>query len=360
MIISKGYRNAVIEFMRFFAISAIVFFHTETYYFQAYHHFDYGYIFVEFFFILTGFFAMMKISQKDEYTNIEVFGIFKNKIKSFYLQYLVSFAISFLIICIYVEKIKISEIFPKLLNYKWEIFGLQFSGFLKGEAWGNILNIPAWYISSLIISFALFCVLAAKFRKVFIYLIAPVTFVLTYATFINQFGTLDLNIQLTNICGLFFVTGNMRAFASMCFGAICYYLYKNLNNKKYAIKTRIVATIGEIFLLFSLLFIFIFNDLIVKEDLLLYLPIFGALIILGFSDIGFISSLLNRYFNKIPKYLGSLSMYIFLLQYPIIVYFIKDFKNMGYLNGMLSIYAVTIILCVIIKGLFDVVKKLKK
>jgi len=360
MLTTKGNKNAIIEFLRFFAITAIVFFHIETYYFHAYFHFDYAYIFVEFFFILTGFLTMMKISKKDNFTNTEVFELFKQKIKTFYVPYLLAFIISFLIICVYIEKIKISEIFLKILSYKWEILGLQNSGLIYDIKWDKILNIPAWYISSLIIAFALFCILATKFRKVFIFIIAPISAFLTYSTFINQFSTLDLNIQVTNICGFFVQTGNMRAFAGMSVGAIFYYLYKKIIEKEIKIKTKILATVVEVILIFSLVYLFVFNYLIKKEDLLFYIPIFGILIMLGFSNLGFISNLLSRYFNKIFGYLGGLSLYIFLLQFPIIKLFERYFNNLGYAKGILSIYVVTIAFSAILKGIFDVVKKEKK
>ena len=356
----EGNKNSVIELIRFFAISVIVFFHIEIYYFNKPLHFNYGYIFVEFFFIISGFFAMMNISKKDNFSGFEIVKMLWHKFKSIYPKYLAAFALSFIIIVIYIQKTNISEIFQKLINYKWEIFGLHFSGFIQGENWEKVLNIPAWYISSLIISFAVFVILATKFKKAFIYLIAPISILLTYSTFINQFGTLDLNIQLTNIFGFIINTGNMRAFAGMSLGAICYYIYLKIREDENNKKTKVIFTFVEVFLYCSILYLLKFNELLNNEDMVFYIFIFAVLVIIEFSKKGYIATFCSRVFNKIPIYLGDLSLYMFLFQYPVILLYKEDFSDIGYFKGMLIIYISIFVISVLIKSVFEIVKRIKK
>ena len=101
--IKKGKRDYVIESLRFIATIGIVVFHYEWLYVGHPIYFQHFYIFVEFFFILSGFFLVQNI--KPEKDTVEYI---KNTTIKLYIPYVLAFFASTRISCVVVLVIPFS------------------------------------------------------------------------------------------------------------------------------------------------------------------------------------------------------------------------------------------------------------
>ena len=111
----KSKRNGLIELWRFIACLSIAVFHYEWIYVKSPNLFIHLYIFVEFYFILSGFFLAANLYDK---TDNSIKYVFK-QFKKLYPLYLVSFIIVFII-----KNISVNDVSVWILNIwssKWEI-----------------------------------------------------------------------------------------------------------------------------------------------------------------------------------------------------------------------------------------------
>lgn len=174
----NGMRNPIIEFWRFVACVAIAAFHFEWVYIGHPVYLVHFYIWVEFFFILSGFFvASNTIDSNKEFTTL---GFLKREFKKVYPMYLVAFVFSFCITNL-VNDIKVKEWILLLWQSKWELLPLQMTGFVTS---GVSYNVASGYVSALLISTFIIHFLLKNNFKIFINIIAPSFIICGYARLI--------------------------------------------------------------------------------------------------------------------------------------------------------------------------------
>lgn len=170
-----------------------------------------GYIGVEFFFIVSGYFLMRQIdSGRTEASlnglRIAVVSRFK-KIAPYMLPtFLVLFAMAHL------KWQGVSALLADLAKSLYEILLLCMMGTIEACP---LYNPPIWYCSALLICVVIIYAVAKNYRDLFIKVLAPIAIVVIYSYLLLWFG--DLN-TITDKAGVLY-TGILRGLAAMCIGA---------------------------------------------------------------------------------------------------------------------------------------------
>ena len=216
-------RNYTIEFYRFITIIFIAIFHFGIQYTDRFHWPKGGYLGVEFFFILSGFFLMKEADKnkiKEESTSKLSVNYLMNKLKRLYPEYLLIIFI-FLFFNMFKDRLfSIKYIFEWLYKEIWELLFLHDFG---------IPNIymsatSTWFLCSLVINSYFIYYLIKKNKDLFIGFIAPITAILIYAYASREFGSLSFQGIYKGI----FYGALVRAWADMCIGVLSYNLYSFL------------------------------------------------------------------------------------------------------------------------------------
>ena len=267
--------------------------------------FSHGYLPVDFYFILSGYFIYNSFARHKQSTCI--YSI--NKLKKFYFEYIAAF---FLILLFQYNKIdSIGYIIEKIP----EIILLQNVGIFNGGG----INLPLWYMSVLIIGGGLLYSMLNNLSHLSIRIIFPL-FILLFYTFIFNENSSIQNWS-TNSC---FYMPLLRGMADMMLGIIISYLHQQRIFESFC-----RSYIGNLTVLisFGLLFYIIGSQNILDKYVLLFAPI----IIIGCMEP---NMWLYRALNiRIFGILGRVSYTILVIHYPISVLFsrlyIYDDKFLG-------------------------------
>lgn len=181
--------NYSIEFWRWFITCGICMLHFEVTYFPdgSQPLFKCGYLGVEFFFILSGFFLMKHM---EEHPEESAFIYTKKRLLKFYPELVVAW---FLLIAnlAYANKWGIQEIWKEFISHIWEYLLLN----AIGITW-NVLNGPTWYLSALIIVGYFIYWLIKWNKKVFLEFIAPLLVILVYSYYAYLGGGVRLSFDM--------------------------------------------------------------------------------------------------------------------------------------------------------------------
>lgn len=291
-------RNSSIDALKFLFSIAIVLFHFGRH--RDVNIMSGGYIFVEGFFMITGYFMMNSVSKaREKSIGKDTLSFITHKYLSFAPTLLAS-VITAQILTIVIYRLSPSAIALDLLNSVPEIIPLQITG-IKGSA----LTAVAWYLSAMMIALLILYPIARKAGKIFTNVICPVVAVMTYGVLCKEVGY--LNIISEYISGVPIQAGIFRAIAGICVGCILYSCVKSTENYK-------ANRFGEIcFLgaeLASLGFIFGVAQFLPKTYYDFYtIPAFFVLLYSCFGKKSLVSS---RFSLDFTKYLGMASLIIYL------------------------------------------------
>ena len=348
-------RNYTISFLKFIFSIFIVIYHCQFLFnkIRGFVLFKRGYLAVEFFFIVSGYYFMSSI-EKDEKSKKDIFLLNVkntfNKLKKFLPITIIAWMMTCLI-GYFLKSLKISEMLLSIYN-----------GLLIGMVGiGHNLNVPIWYLSaSLITMFILYPIIRAN-KKRYIYYVAPliVLFVLGYTY--RHYTSLDLTIYSSN--NLFY-SGMLRCIAELNIGIIIYEFIKwfnkflkKINDSNKIKKIKIIMQIFEIILYVAIFLFMLLAGTKSRVDYVLLLCIICATTI-SLSQQTYINKLLS---HKIIIYLEQLSLYIYVNQ-QIIIFNLKAWlKNntLGYYKSIVLVLLSTIIFSVIEYGIIKRIKKKK-
>ncbi len=293
-----------------------------------------GYICVEMFFIISGFFLYKNFVNKEksalEYTT--------SRIKKFYTIYIIGLVMMFII----------SEFnFEKIPQFIVEATMLQGTGIVS--SWGGNINGPCWYFSVMIIS-GYFIYSLLKYNKDrFIKFEAPIIIMLTY-TMMN--GRLEDWDKI-----LFFYIPLWRGLAAMCIGTIIAYFVESNQFEKFKDFWRGRKVL--LYIIEAICTCFIAYLIAYKTNYVMLVLLLFPIIILS-TQIEF--SLLNEVLNKrIFMIVNKISFAIFVMHQP----FIKLFSSISTLknNSLLLIcvtYGSVIMFSIVANAIIGKLKKLPK
>lgn len=323
-------RNLWIELCRFIASICIVIYHFEWLYIGKAIYFIHFYIFVELFFVISGFFLGKNIEKEavDGEENIKVLKYTYKQIKKLYLPYVISFVFSWLIL-ILCNDMGIKAILKSIYELKGEVLLMQTTGLYIPDLVANGVTAQ---LSALVIATCILGYFIQRYKHMFLNL-GWIAIIALYAHILAKYGNLS---QWTAFEGWFCV-GILRAVAGMAAGAWAYIVLYN-KIQKLSMKYRCICLV---FIVAMLAFLVFGRNYISYYDLVLYVPAFAVLVCLMYS-------LKNK---NIPKLLtsvctvvGGISYEIFLVHYALCKLLAYYFPNRAYLK-MLCVYIFLVLIC---------------
>lgn len=217
--LTKQSRNAEIDFYRLVMTLIVIFHHsrylTDPAWLEA--PFPGGYLPVEFFFILTGYFAVRKVMDSPDATYEE---IPRWMWKKFVPILKFDFAIGVVHRLIYSMMIKMPLVITikELIKSVYDLFFLRMAGFVSEQA--IQYNQSNWYLSAIFLVLPFFFAALLMNKKLMFGLIAPLSPILIYG------------YQVSN--GISLATGSLiRAWGGVCLGAVAYALTEKLKKTEF-------------------------------------------------------------------------------------------------------------------------------
>ena len=182
--------NNSIQFWRYLFTCVICMLHFEVAYFSGQQPiFKCGYLGVEFFFILSGFFLMKHAENSTEPSLVYTL----KKVKRFYPDLIICWLLLILNLA-WLSKYDVIMLFKELSSHIWEY--LLFNS--TGITW-NMLNMVTWYLSALLITGYFIYWIIQNGKKEFIEFIAPLTVFLIYSYYGYCGGGIDFHLQWAGI-----------------------------------------------------------------------------------------------------------------------------------------------------------------
>lgn len=306
-----------------------------------------GAIAVEFFFLVSGYLLGKKcindMSKNDDTIAIDTLQLVFKKIKSFFPVIFIVWLIN-LILKLYFTGFNIYT----LLNSMFDLLPFNILGYSTSD-----LNNPLWYIGSLLICCMIIYPLCRKYKKNYIYIIAPLLVLFIGGYFSHNFIHLRKPLDMVGI----FSRGLLRGFFEMNIGVIAYVICEKFKKIKF---TKLSSILLLVFELIALTFPFIvaqFVDNFLKYDFIVVVILFLG-IICAFSEKAYKQELFNnKYFYRLERL--SLIMYVcHLFCYKLICY-TDVFNNHSYYFRLAFYLVIVILLTELIDLLLRFLKKHK-
>lgn len=334
--------NGEVSLLKFLFSLLILAFHLGSYF----GNFKYGYIGVEFFFIVSGFYFCKNIINKkviDKEISISSFEFLKNKFFKFLPYYFILYILA-IPISIYIDNFSKNDFILALMN----LFTIP--------NYENRLYVTygiTWYINSmLIIEFILYPLLL-KFKDKIIYIFSPIVIFFSFCILIINFNWIGDSWSLLP----FSFEGIIRALMDINIGIFLYGIIDKLKDVKLTDFSRFLITTFEI--IGYVLVVYLSNKHTVSVEFVLLLIVILSLFI-TLSEKDYLFEICN---NKFFYYLEKLSLPIYIFQFifiELIMYFNNKFTwNLNFLKSFFILIALSVIWAVIILKIFDFFSKHK-
>ena len=347
-------RIASVEWLRIFAAMCVAMFHFEALYFGKNVYFANIAVVVDFFFILSGFLLMKGILAKEppgtgSSLTASLQFVFR-KAKSFYLPYILAFAMTFILTTVAAKMTNPGEIVARLFHFKWEALLLQMAGFNPSPAFNaDYLAGSAWFLSAMLIAMLPVHYFASRHRHAYISLIAPVSTLSVYCFIMQNYGTMNVGNELVG----FVMLGTLRAFAGLGLGCMCFAIYDKIRDLQWTQRSTVGLGIVEAICFLSLPCLILLRDSISSPDTLFWVLIFAILVIFCFSEKTPLVRILNRHGANAASYLGRLSLYIYLFHWFFVLLFVNYAPELSYCSGQLSYCLCVISASMLVMHLID-------
>ena len=333
--------NGIISFWKFMFAMMIVIFHSKIFRKNSEGIIlKYGYIAVEFFFIVAGYFMTRRaLSKKEDCSNIgkETIGYIWNKIKTIFPYVLIAFIIEFVF-----NLVTGKHTLQQLISSIWQLLFLETTGVQSVK-----IIVPIWYISAMLISMFVLYPLIRKYKKNFILLVLPLVVMFVGGWLSHVYG--NLNLTTKRWTGIF-CAGLLRGFFELSLGSILYLVVEKIKSINLSKFYRCILTLIEIWGFIS---VFVVANFYKQYDFILLL-ILAMSISIALSEETLFFNLSD---NRLCKYLGELSLVMY-INHPWIIDIIKyNFGSLRYIYKLLLLLICTLIVSVIIKFISDKICK---
>lgn len=313
-----------IEILRFMFMLVICIWHSPFNVFTS------GFIFVDFFFILSGYFLYKSLLKG--YTP----GAYiKKRIIHFYDKYIIAYFITLFIWVIQHRMDFFNNPIDNILRVIPECFLMQDIGcFQMG------INNPLWYLSVLVLGgCCLFSFLYINNKNKYF---LPLIIILIYPYVLNHNNG---SIEVFGFDGIFYLP-MMRGLADMSLGCLL-----NIGINRFDDEISKYSKVIDVCSLLSFIFIIVilFHDVINTKYIIIFFPI---IIIACFNN----SSIINKiYYSNISIYLGSLSLYMYLIHTSVnrCISSLLQYININKLFGLILYVFIIITISVIFKTCYE-------
>ena len=345
---SSNHRNGVISLLKFIFSLIIIIYHGKklsgTGKFKIV---PLGYITVDFFFIVSGYYFYKSILKLKEKKNINIYKenilMITNKLKKF-LPYILIAGILNIIFFILLQKISPSEVVMSVFN----IFLVDMTGLT-----GYTINGPIWYISSMLIVFFILCPIIYKDHEKYSYYICPIIILFGLGYMYKNYSSLDLYRSAWN---KLFYAGTIKSFVEINIGILVYNLSEAFKKKILNKSNKFIITMNILYVamfLFSIVLILIYKRK-GTIDYFILLVITLALILVFIDE-----KLSKKMDTKFIQYLEKLSLPIFINQrlFLEILCIIGSAYSLHFLLSLILYVTSTIIFSIIELYVMDRIKR---
>lgn len=324
--------NYFIEFLRFIFALIIMFYHSwwflgkgESSLFHS------GYLAVNFYFIITGYFMMTSLNKHNKDTKDFICGKLKRILPGIIVAFFICFLFTYGRSGLNIKTIFSNDVIADLLLLK-----------VTGYA-GAAINPAWWYLSSMLLVVFLLYPLAKKFKEKYIYYIAPLI-ILTSLALINHY---DISMYTHSSADFIFINGFYKAIIYIALGNISYELAKYFKTKEISNIKSIFLTIFECFIYLFTIFNMHFNYI----GTIWYAILFTLGVSISFSGHTYTSKIFK---HKIWKKLGNYGFYLYLTHGAIRTF--MDRRNTFVYYNMLPKYIlVSLVVALFVYVLLDII-----
>lgn len=344
---SEKKHNGIISFWKFAFAMMIVLFHATEGFAKVARKgfFHFGYIGVEFFFLVSGFLlgkAALSSKENDSNNNLgkDTFNFILKKIKSFFPYILFAGITGLIIQNVFNEKMTIYDNITSI----WNLLLLRANGMRCHAVIGQV-----WYISAMLISMIFLYPLIKKYKKNFVYIIAPLITILGFGYLSHKFGNLRGPDKWLGFC----TKGLFRCFVELSLGVILYAICEKIKKIDFTKFGKFLITAIEILGFVS---IFVIAQFVKKNyyDFIEVL-ILSISITLAFSQKTLDYKILT---NKFSFWLEKLSLPLYLMNVPVREYILgsSHFVGKSYSYKTFVFLIITFILTLICTYVIDFLK----
>lgn len=339
-------RVTSIELFRVIAALAIMTYHFFTVYIDMDGIIRFATVFVEFFFILSGFFMMKHLTESKEPLSSAAYTL--GKASSFYPVYIIVFALQFILFVIMNGLSSASDVLGQLFHFKWEALLLQTAGFIPDPQFGvDYLLGQTWYLSAMLLSLLIAYPIAKHAKKWYVTLICPLVIITFYSYIMQTEGTVNVGNEYLGII----MSAILRGLAGTCVGSLCYQGYAHIKEHPIAHKKTAYLLETACYLCFIALFFMPASQ--TEADTLFFILVFTVMVIFAFSNTTPISVFLNSHFKKLFTWLGSMSLYLYLAHWSVMSVFNIYGQGLNTAIAAILYFAGTFILGWLLKLLND-------
>ncbi len=323
-------RIVTIELLRFIAAITVMTCHFFSIYIPIGGVIEFGVVVVEFFFLLSGFFMMQYIEKVENPMNLG--NYLMKKVKGFYAPFIMAFALQFIVFTLSTPLTTAGEVWRALFHFKWEALLLQTAGFIQDPQFNiDYLLGQAWYLSAMMLALLILYPIAKKMKRSFMTMLCPIVVILAYGYMIQAEGTINVGSEYFG----FVSAAILRAVAGTCVGSMVYGIYDYFKEDETRWNSRLAMKLEVLtYVFFALMFVMghVESDFISDQDPLFFVLVYGALIIFAMLDQTPISHFINTHGTKTLCWLGTLSLYLYLIHWPIMTgmkYFCGELNNVN-------------------------------
>lgn len=331
---SEG-RNSYIDLLRVLFCVFVCLFHWN----RAVH-FGGGYLGVDFFFILSGFYLMRSFErdraaqeQRDIYLNCRKY--IWRRLCRFYPHYFTSFLFA-AVVTVFVCRIKSFHDF--LLTVFWEITFLQNIG-LTDTA--QLVNDPAWFLCAALFGGYLVYFLLQKCCGFFLHFIAPFSVMFMFCGFNHIAGNVEL---AHNVIGIT-TYGMIRGFVEMSLGCLAFEAYrycKGLHIER-SLPLRALQSLLEAGAV-GLICLMCYREGHTPKDFVLIMVLFALIVSAALSSSALAALCRSPGVQPVLQHAGKLSFSMYLVHRTVIRIVKPHFAfGGGYLSNVVLFLAVTVL-----------------
>ncbi len=225
-------RNSYLDVAKFLFSIIIVLYHFDVFFFG-------GYIVVEAFFMISGYFLMRSMARSDDTLPLgeQTVRFVWHKYKSL-IYFLIPSAIIGCIAYIWIIPRDTESVIMQATLMIFEMIPLQAAGYSGFFATG-----VAWYLSALLLASMIVFPMAKRWKTGFSLWLAPLAAILIYGYLAVNFRNMDVpNLWIVGL----FHSGMFRAIAGLCAGCFLYECSTRLENRRVSVGGRVVMTMLEV------------------------------------------------------------------------------------------------------------------
>lgn len=349
-------RKSYIEMQRFVACCIIMIFHinvllskgSTTTLFRG------GYIWTEFFFILTGAFTNLHIRNNKHNCDDRLFPIQYTIKKIFCLfPYVIIGTALQIVINIIMWRLSFSSVLKYLIWFPIQISMLQMFGItpdnlnVEGNVIPIVIDSPLWYISAVVVALPIVIIFITKIEKKYAGASFYFAMILTGISIMKY----DVLGSVYDSFGNIVYSGVLRAFGGMLLGVAASNFGKYISEKQIKNRLRRWMFVLELGLYLGCVILTIFFDRSYNGAIFLYMFLFVAITL---SE----KTVTSHFSNKFVNFLGKLSLPVYCFHLPIAIFVTKWDIPMVY--KYIYICLSTIILGIISIFMINWTKKWKK